>query len=313
MLAAGQHGRPGRGRFEGIPPLLLRAIRAQPSLRYKGAYTTEFRQGPASIRHQEYITREGDRYRIDFPNDSQFAGQVIIENSRERLHYHPITNEIVQQPPRHGEVWERIANLANNRKFVLTTVPGELIAGMRTEELVVSDRAGNLVQRLYIEPISGLIMKRQLFDFVGTQIGYFEFTEVALNPKIEPDTFVIKRRDARVITPRIQLERLCRRRGFHVVFLPPSSGYKLEGASPRNFAGTDGLVQSYLNGNERLWVYDLKGPINANRLRQNAGRDLHVHSFELNGETIVLMAKIDEQTLARFATLMESGTPARQR
>ena len=295
-------------RLAGAPPLLMRAIRAQPTLRYTGTYTTEFRQGPNTVRHQEFITRDGIWYRIEFPNDSQFAGQVIVENKDVRLHYHPVTNEIMQQPPRHGEAWEKVANLANGRKFVLNTAPGETIAGMHTEQLEVADTDGNILQRLFIEPESGVILKRQLFDKVGTQIGFLEFSQINLAPSIDPSTFQIKRKNAKIITPRMQLERISKRRGFQVRFLPPLSGYALEGTNYRNFAGVDGLVETYVNGQDRLWIYVLKAPLDPERLRANAGKNLHVHSMDLTGESIVLMGTLDEKTLTRFGSMMSAGT-----
>ena len=297
-----------RLRVAEVPPLLSRAIQAQPTLRYTGTYTTEFRQGGNQIRHQEFITRDGSWYRIDFPNDSQFAGQVVIENSDVRLHYHPIQNEIMQQPPRHGEAWEKVANLGANRRLNLRVETGETVAGLRTDQLVVADKDGNVTQRLFIEPGSGVIMKRLLFDKVGTQIGFFEFSQIDLNPRIDPSVFQIKRKNAKLVTPKMQLERVSKRRGFMVWYLPPGSGYALEGAVPRNFAGVEGLVQTYVNGTDRLWIYVLKAPADSGRLRNGAGKNLHVHSFDSMGETIVLMGTVDDRTLSKFASMMMGGT-----
>ncbi len=193
VLALETPAQPARARIDrlksDVPVLLIRAIRAQPSLRYTGEYTVEFKQAGSPLRHVEDITRDGYRYRIDFPAGSQFAGQVIVEDQKVRLHYRPIPNEIIQQPPRHGEAWEKIANLATDKHFSLSVVPGDIIAGLRTDQLVVADKSGNVLQRLYIEPISGVIMKRQIFDLVGTQQGFFEFTQINLSPRINPDDF----------------------------------------------------------------------------------------------------------------------------
>ncbi len=308
IQAQGLFKQRAKRRLAGAPALLVRAIRAQPTLRYTGTYTTEFRQGSNTVRHQEFITRDGIWYRIEFPNDSQFAGQVIVENKDVRLHYHPVTNEIMQQPPRHGEAWEKVANLANNKKFVLTVAPGEMIAGLHTEQLEVSDFDGNIVQRLFIEPESGVILKRLLFDKVGTQIGFLEFNQINLSPVIDPSMFQIRRKNAKIVTPLIQLERIAKRRGFVVRYLPPLTGYSLEGSSYRNFAGVDGLVETYVNGQDRLWLYVLKAPLNPERLRANAGKNLHVHSIDLTGESIVLMGTLDEKTLTRFSSMLVAGT-----
>jgi len=311
FVASAQLNRPPRDfpRYRGdVPILLIRAIRAQPFLRYTGTYTVEFRQGPTPSRHQEFITRDGQQYRIDFPNDSQFAGQVIVEDKTVRLHYHPIPNEIVQQPPRHGEAWEKVANLATDPKFRLSTSPGELIAGFKTEQLVVSDRFGNVLQRLFIEPGSGVIMKRQIFDLVGTPVGFFEFSQIDLSPKIDPASFVIKRKNATLITPFAQLQRISKRQGFQLRVLAAGSGFQLESVNPRKFAGVAGIVQTYVNGKIRLWIYELKAPVDPTRLRQQAGKNEHFFSFQNNGETVVLIGNIPERTLERFGTMMSPGT-----
>jgi hypothetical protein len=308
VTASAQYERRQYDKLATVPPILRRAIRAQPTLRYTGTTTTEYAQGANSGRHQEYVIKDGPWYRIDFPNDSQFAGQVIVENNEVRLHYHPIANEIVQEPPRHGEAWQKVANLANNPKFVLSTASGDFIAGFRTEQLVVSDTSGNVLQRLFIEPGSGVILKRQLFDLVGMEKGSFEFSKIDLSPRIDPQAFVLKRKNAKVIIPRVQLERISKRRGFQLRFLPPASGFLLEGTVAKNFAGIEGLVETYLGGKVRLWIYVLKAPVDPDRLRKNAGKNLHVYSYESNGETIVLMGNVDERTLTRFGSMIGTGT-----
>jgi hypothetical protein len=287
--------------------MLIRAIRAQPHLKYTGTYTVEFRQGP-TLRHQEYITRDGPRYRIDFPADSQFAGQVIVEDQTIRLHYRPGKNEIIQQPPRHGEAWEKIRNLAVDPRYRLTTGPGEQIAGLKTDQLVVSDKFGNVLQRLFIAADSGVIMKRQIFDLVGAPVGFFEFTQIDLSPVIDPSVFTIKRKDAALITPFVELQRVSRRQKMALRLLAPSTGFQLENASARNFAGVPGIVQTYLNGKTRLWVYELKAPVDPGRLRQQSRKNEHFFSFRSGGETIVLLGNMPERILERFAMSMTSGT-----
>ena len=314
LIGQSQVNGPGTGgglkRFRGdVPVMLIRAIRAQPNLRYTGTYTVEFRQGPTPMRHQEYITRDGSKYRIEFPGDSQFAGQVIVEDQNTRLHYHPVSNEIIQQPPRHGEAWEKVANLATDPKFQLNTTNGEVIAGLKTDQLVVSDKSGNVLQRLFIEPGSGLVLKRQIFDLVGTSVGYFEFTQIDLAPKIDPQTFVIKRKNAVLVTPLAQYQRIAKTRGFSNKILAPASGFQLESANYKKFAGVDGLVQTYVNGRIRLWIYQLKAPVDPTRLRQQAGKNSHFFAYQSNGETVVLLGNLPERDLERFVSMMSSGTP----
>jgi hypothetical protein len=164
------------------------------------------------------------------------------------------------------------------------------------------------VQRLFIEPTSGVIMKRQIFDLVGTPVGFFEFSSIDLNPKIDPSVFKIQRKNAKLITPLIQLQRVCQRRGFAYRFLSGASGFQLEGAVGRKFAGIEGLVQTYLSGKMRLWVYQLKAPIDPDRLKQQAGPNQKFFSFQAAGETIVLIGNMPERNLEHLASQLTPGT-----
>lgn len=305
--ASPAHGSPSKFRGD-VPGDLIRAIRAQPRLRYTGVYTVEFGQGPKSKRHVEYITKDGPRYRIEFPPNSPFAGQIVVEDPNVRLHYRPLRNVIVQQPPRHGEAWEKVANLATDQRFHINTEPGGVIAGMKTDQLVVSDKFGNVLQRLFIEPNSGLIMKRQILDQAGKPLGYFEFTQVDLNADIDPAAFTIPQGTAKIVTPLDTLERISRKFGFTVRLLPSTTGFQLESAGAKKFAGIQGIVQTYLNKRVRLWVYELKAPIDPVRLRQQARKNQHFYSWHSNGETVILIGNISDRILERIATMMNSGT-----
>lgn len=309
LVSYGQLGPQGGGlrRFRGdVPLMLINAIRSQPHLRYTGTYTVEFRQGD-TLRHQEHIIRDGPKYRIDFPSDSQYAGQVIVEDQNTRLHYRPGRNEIIQQPPRHGEIWEKVMNLAVDPRFRLNTAAGDTIAGQKTDQLVVADKFGNVLQRLYIAE-SGVIMKRLVFGPEGKPIGFFEFTQIDLAPSIDPSAFTIDRKSAKVVTPQDQLTRVSRNQGFAFRELAPSTGFRLESAYAKKFAGVQGIVQTYLNGKVRLWVYELKGPVDPTRLRKQARKNEHFFSWLSNGETVILMGNIPEHTLERFASSMSTGT-----
>src|SRR6185312_16471852 len=124
----------------------------------------------------------------------------------------------------------------------------------------------------------------------------------------DPSVFVIKRNGVRFVTPETQLARVCRRRGFTVHALPPRSGFSLESAVYKDFVGIDGIVQVYLGQEKRLWLYVLKAPIDPAELRKGAGKNVHFYSFELSGETIVLLGNFPDDTLRRLAPMVSGGT-----
>ena len=96
-------------KLDGLPEALKLAIRKSDSLKFVGTRTVEFRRRGDTVRITEYVTRDGQRIRLEFPEGSDFAGQVIVENASERKHYLPATNEIRILPPRKDESDRRAA------------------------------------------------------------------------------------------------------------------------------------------------------------------------------------------------------------
>ena len=119
-------------------------------------------------------------------------GLIIVEDKAERRHYFPDKNEIRISGARREDSLDRLMGLFKKRggqpKFVES--PGEAIAGNRTTLVSVSDARGNVIQKLFIEPKSGVVLKRELFDPTGTPMGSFTFTKVDLNPKFDDRIFL---------------------------------------------------------------------------------------------------------------------------
>ncbi|AIE86954.1 LolA family protein [Fimbriimonas ginsengisoli] len=309
MAAAMAQG-PGGAAIQG-PPILRKAISASENLRYIGTRTVEFRRNGDTKQHTETITREGRRLRIDFPEGSPLAGQVIVENGFERRHYFPEKNEIHVSPPRREEVLGRLGRMmSHGNRFSFVVAAGQPVAGIRTEQVVVSDRAGNVLQRLYIDPESGLILKRSLFDPVGTPVGGFEYTRIDLDPRIDPRVFRLFRRGATFVTPFNLLERLAREHGFPAIALPASSMFRLEGSQVHKIEGNEVLIQNYASRDGvHLTLFQLKTNVSPDKMREFARKqNLHSLSWYAQGNTFVLIGNVDEATLNRIARPLMGGT-----
>lgn len=293
-----------------VPAVLRKAFLRGRSVRYTGTRVVMFRRGPETIQHSEYVIRDGPRLRIEFPRESEFGGQIIVETKNERRHYFPDRNEIQVLPPRREEAFERLARLVKSPRdrFRFNTGPDETVAGKNTEQVVVSDPSGNVVQRLYIEPKSGLVLKRQLFDDVGTRFGGFEFTEVDLNPRIRNDVFRLARRGARVVTPTQLLEELARREGFRPVVLPPTDGVKLEWSGIWKIDGEDVLTQSYAVSDGRLSLFQLKRIVSPEKLSKFARGRVKFVYWRKDGRTFVLVGNRSAEELRRLAEPIAGGT-----
>jgi hypothetical protein len=286
-----------------VPPVLQRALDAGPKLRYTGRRVVEFRHGPERRRHTEFITRNGLWTRIEFPSDSPFAGQVIVEGPNDRRHFFPDRNEIRVLPPRRELAQHQLTRMleaGQRHGFTLGTETGEAVAGVRTEQVVLRDRHGNVLQRVHVDPRTGAMLKRQLFDPVGTQVGYFEFTEINFNPRIRAADFQIRRQGATVVTPVMMMRRAAQEGGFDPVWIPPATGYRLESSRVQPMGSERVFVQVYQGQSQRVTLFQLKSAVDPQRLRRMS-RGVRSHSWERRGKTFVLIGDLEENTLRNLA------------
>jgi len=249
--------------------------------------------------------RDGERTRIEFPSGSAYDGQVIVEDAAERRHYLPDQNTIRVLPARRDEGLAKLRTLM--RDGGVTAQPGERIAGYPTVEVTGKDTVGNVVQRFAIEPESGMVLRYQLYDATGTELGGFAYSKVDLSPgAFAPTLFQIERRGAKLITPYDQLRILAKRAGYPPVSLPPSSGYRLDTVRIVKLEDGRVLAQNYVGPGGRLSLYELQAAVSPARLRRQGGRVLNTLSWTANGTTFVLVGPQDDATLARLKGTLES-------
>src|SRR5262245_22963865 len=91
-----------------FPPLLQKAMERSKKQRFSGSRLVEMKMGPNRVRHTEYVLRDGERTRIEFPDASPFQGQIIVEANGERRHFFPDRNEMHITPPRREDFFMRL-------------------------------------------------------------------------------------------------------------------------------------------------------------------------------------------------------------
>lgn len=296
---------PARG--GNLPASLRIAIANGPALSYSGTRVVEFRVGAELKRHVEFVRRNGQLTRIEFPRESEYAGQVIVEDGNQRRQYLPDSNEILVLPARREEAFDRLRAMMGairGGEVKVAANPGGPVAGFRTEAVAVRDLAGNPLQRLWIDPASGMILKREIFDRVGTRVGFFEFSGVQLNPQFRPEEFEIQRRGAAVVSPEMQLRRMARTSGLPVKLIPTGQGFRLESARVVRMAGEAVLVQTYVGSSGRLSLFTLKGDVDPAQARRLAQGDFNVHVWKEGGTTFALVGDLTPQQLAALARRM---------
>ena len=105
---------------------------------------------------------------------------------------------------------------------------GGAVAGQQTTLLTFSDPGGNTLGKLWLDPETAMVLKRELFDVSGRLVGSMEFTRVDLNPKFDESDFKITRRGARIVTLDEMLRRQANVVGVRPLRLAEGSGFVLE-------------------------------------------------------------------------------------
>ncbi len=296
---------------EGVPKALRRLLENADHQRYSGVRSVEFRFGDKSGKHDEIVIRLGKNSRVEFPAGSKLAGQIIVETEESRRHFFPDKNEVHILPPRREAAMEHLQSFVHDAaKWKFATVKGELIAGRRTVQVSVSDLQDNVVQRLWIDPWTGLLLKRQLFDGVGASAASFEFTEINLNPQIDDRTFFFDPRGAKIITPAIQLERNAKLAKFDVWSLDLNSGYRLESSRFANNDSKPLLIQHFVNkiGRLTLFQFDSAVSVDGDIVRKMARGDFQSHKWTNGKWTFVLVGSMDKSVLERLSRHVIPGT-----
>lgn len=278
--------------------------------RYTGVRTVDFRRGPDPSSHQEYVMRDGSRLRIEFPKGSPMEGQIIVENGEERRHFFPELNEIHILPPRREEAFDRLNKFLTERsRFRINFGGDQSVAGRTARQLVVADPRGNVVQKIFVDRETGVILKRDLFDPVGSRVGGFEFSEFRANPNIDRRLFKLNRKGARIMTPRDLMEQTAKREGFRPLSLPEKNGVKLEWSGVRDFDRQGVFIQGYVSPFGRLTLFQLRQIVSQDRLRGFARDKVKFVFWRREGRTFVLVGETDGETLRRLASPISLGTP----
>lgn len=287
--------------------LLQRVIDQADKLTYSGTRTVEFKQGPDRVKHTEYVVRQGERYRAEFGRDSQFAGQIVVENSTNRLHYFPNENEIHVLPPRRDEAYGRMARMleADQGRFQFELADGGRVANRETSVVTIKDSRGNVLQKLWVDKQTAMLLKREMYDPVGAMMGGFEFTRVNFSPRIRQSDFEIERRGAKRVTPSELLDRHIASGGFQNVRIGANEGFRLEASMVLDRAPQKTLVQTYRSDKTRLSLFQVKGAVDGDTIEQmTRGRTTAV-SWTKGGSTFVLIGDLPKSELERLSKRLQ--------
>jgi hypothetical protein len=304
-IAIGQHSRGAQKLI--IPPDLKEALERSKSLRFSGTRTVMVIRAGQVQSHNEYVTKDGENLRIEFAKGSPYAGQIIVETSEERKHYFPDRNEIREYPSFGKRQFEGVRAVFRSPRGGASHIEssnGGVIAGLHCTKYQVSDSFNNPIVQVFIEPNSGMLAKRVLFDPTGNIAGSYEFVSVNLNPNIQKSAFKIFRKGAKIIRPIDELKKQGAILGMPALSLGRSSGYRLESVYVREVKGSKVIVQNYGKDDSRITVFMTKSELNPADLKKYNRGELASDVRTLNGLTIVVMGDQPEERLRALSNLL---------
>jgi hypothetical protein len=296
-----------RGQKIDLPPELKEIFSKAKTLRFSGTRTVTFVRAGRVDSHNEYVTKDGSNLRIEFAAGSPFAGQIIVETASERKHYFPDKNEIHEFPSFGKKQFEGFRmNFRGPRtgKTNFGSSNGGVIAGLKCTKYQLSDSQNNPMVQIFVEPRSGMMVKRVMFDPTGNIAGSYEFVSLTLDPKIQQGSFKIVRKGAVVIRPIDDLRRQCKELGIPTMLLAKKSGYQLENVYVRDIKGSKVVVQSYGKEDSRITVFLTRSQLNATDLKRYNRGELTSYVRTLNGLTLVIMGDQTEDQLRNLSNQM---------
>lgn len=246
----------------------------------------------------ERVLRKGNNLRIEYPDDSPFAGQIVVESEEKRLTYFIAKNEIRESRIRPIEDQFDFGGGRRQGAVRLVFASGEEIANLRTNRIDVL--AGNQKrQSLWIEPRRAVVLKRELYDNEGKAVGGYEYKRIAFLKSVEASKFSLPK-DATVIRPKDDLIRLAKSLEMKPYTLDPVTGYQLMHARGGDIKGSKVLRQIFDSGKSQVSLIQVRGGEHR-ELSERSGR-INIYPFNHNGALLVLIGEVDLDTLRRLAS-----------
>jgi hypothetical protein len=243
-----------------------------------------------------------------FPERSPYAGQIIVERGRDRLHYFPETGEIQRSAARGEAAYNRLATMVRDGRYVTTVREDGFVAGVHTQVVTVAEAAGGVVQRLWIDPSSGMILRRVLYDSSGRNVGFFEYKAIEFNPAVKASDFTVNLKGARYVQLRDKVAEEARGAGLPAYEIAANRGYEL--TAVRVLGGRSRhptLVQTYRGTEGSVSLFQTTGPINARLLAKLAGDRYQTYTWRQDGSNFALVGDPGVAELQRIAGLVGRG------
>jgi hypothetical protein len=287
---------------------LIRAyINNQSKTRFHGEREVTFSGPKGSQSHVEVIRKDGVRVRVDFPAGSPFEGQIIVENGKERRHYLPARNEIRIQPVRSDRFVQRLKRLIQSSDVSrLTVTDGGEVAGMPTQ-MVEFRGQREPGFKLWIEPKSKLIVKRQIYGPNQEIIGGYTFRTLNFKPSFGGIDFGLSVPGAKTTRPSDELARAASKLGLPALQLDRSTKFTLEFVRTPERKEAKVIIQGYFRADDvQVTLFILGQDVNPEMLKRFARGPVKTYAWKVSGVQCVLTGEVGEEELQRLSTQVKA-------
>ena len=217
-LSFGQEGvgaGPRRGVLaQKLPEIVRKALRSQRFLKFQGRRVVTIRREGKSSSFEDLVWQDGRMTRVEFPPGSTRAGQIIVEANGQRQHYFPAENEIEVSSVRGpgGLPGGNMGPLSRRPEAQYLLGGNELVAGVSCQIVDGEGPMGGKL-RLWIDPLTGTLLKRENYDKGGQLVAGFEFKQIDLSVEIPASKFALKISSVKIVSPQDRMERTAKQHG----------------------------------------------------------------------------------------------------
>lgn len=304
-LAPAQRGGGGLPEKEA---LLDAVVKANMELRCRGVRKIVVRfekDGRAVSREfREVVIRDRQKSRTEYIGDDSIAGQIAVDDGKNRYHYFPKENVIHRSPSLQHQNSERLELMMKERRkeYTIGLSEGGRVAEYSTYLLTLKSSRG-FTHKLWVDKGGKAILRR---DFEGpdkNRGSSYEFESFEYRRRVDEDNFEIRKQGARVLGPEDRLALAAKKVEYTPYAVSGDSKFKLYESGTFEAGGDKVRILRSVYGDGKVVVtlHQFRGSLDPDKLKGRGGR---VHFWRADGYNFVLVGDLPASELERLARLV---------
>jgi outer membrane lipoprotein-sorting protein len=291
--------------------LLEAVLKANLTLKGEGirVVTIKFeRDGKASIRQfKERVLMDGEKIRTEYTGDEQLAGQIAVDNGKDRLHYLPKENVINKSPSLQHQNTGRLEMLMGEKRkeYTVTVGEGGPVCQYPTFLITLKSPRG-FTHKIWVDKRGKAILKREFAGPDPKRGTSFEFERFDYRNRIDADDFKIKKPGATVLEPLDRLALAAKKVEYSSYAVSGDPKFVLYEAGTFE-AGSEKvkvLRSIYGDGKIVVTLHQFRGTIDPERLKGRDAVRTRVYVWKEDGYNFVLVGDLPAPELERLARLV---------